>query len=65
MALEVQLANLLMFLRYDPKSGLGRKDLARLLQYADTPTSDSPIADASRGHFRRVRAYVRSIMGEP
>ena len=65
LALEIQLANLFMFLRYDPKSGFGRKDLARLLRYADTPTSNSSIADASRGHFRRVRAYVRSVIDEP
>lgn len=64
MSLEINLANLLLLFRADPKYGLTQEKLDSLLQYADFEFGEGPAGDAARGHFRRIRMMIRGVQGE-
>lgn len=63
-AMETHLANLLLFLRSDAKSGLNQVELVDLLRYADIEFDDEPVGIAARSQHRRLRMIVRGAIGE-
>ena len=63
-AMETNLANLILFLRSDPRSGLNQEELGRLLRYADLEHDGEPAGVAARSQHRRLRMIVRGALGE-
>lgn len=63
-AMETNLANLLLFLRSDPKSGLNQERLGHLLRYPDLEFDGGPAGIAARSQHRRLRMMVRGALGE-
>ena len=63
-AMETNLANLILFLRSDPKSGLNQEKLVHLLRYADLEFDGEPAGVAARSQHRRLRMMVRGALGE-
>lgn len=63
-SLEINLANLLLFLRNDPKSGLTQEKLDNLLRYADLDFGGKSAGVAVGSHHRRLRLLIRGALAE-
>lgn len=63
-SLEINLANLLLFLRNDPKSGLTPEKLDNLLRYADLDFGGESAGVSAFSHHHRLRLLIRGVLGE-